>query len=70
MKQNSNLSTLYGFLHYIIIRNVRQDSYLERIVLEHNTLIKNTVNYTAGDYPVLIKSLKLIVFSLKNITIS
>ncbi|MDD7793481.1 hypothetical protein PTZ02_04320 [Clostridium sp. 'White wine YQ'] len=40
-------------LQYIIIRNIRQDGYLKCIVLKHNTLMKNTESYTAGDYPVL-----------------
>lgn len=66
MKQNLNSSTLQGLLHYIIIRNVRQGNYLKCIVLEHNMLMKNTENYAAGDYPVLIKMLNLIVLALKR----
>jgi hypothetical protein len=39
-------------------------------VLEHNALIKNTENYTAGDYPVLINIVKSDnFFSLENIAI-
>lgn len=34
-------------------------------MFEHNELMKNTENYTAGDYPVLIKRLNLIVLALK-----